>query len=72
MSYRILQRVRPNKFSMLTRKQNALAITTKHVTQLDTHTQTRYILGQHDSNINIKTVQTATTQSDFIRTVTTK
>jgi len=31
-----------------------------------------YIPGQHDSTINIQTVYTATTQTDFIRTVATK
>jgi len=34
-----------------------------------THTQTQYILGQHDSGINIQTVHTATTQTDFMRIV---
>jgi len=29
---------------------------TKHVTQLDTHTQIQYIPGQHDSSINIQCI----------------
>jgi len=32
----------------------ALANITKRVTQLDTHTQTQYIPGQHDESINIQ------------------
>ena len=31
-----------------------------------------YIPGQHDSSMNIRTVYTTTTQTDFIRTVATK
>jgi len=31
-----------------------------------THTQTQYILGQHDSSINIKIVYTATTQTGLM------
>jgi len=32
----------------------------------------QYVLGQHDSNTNIQTVYTATTQTDFMRIVATK
>jgi hypothetical protein len=35
-------------------------------------TQTQYIPGQHDSSINVQSVYTATTQTDFIRIVATK
>jgi len=38
---------------------------------ITTHTQTQYILAQHNNNINIQTVYKATIP-DFIRTVTTK
>ena len=35
-------------------------------------THNQYIPGQHDSSFNLKTVYTATTQTDFMRIVTTK
>ena len=40
------------------------------ITQLDTNTQTQYVPDKHDSNTNIQSVYTATTQIDFVRTVT--
>ena len=37
--------------------------------QSSTNTQTQYVPGKHDSNINIQTVYTATTQIYFLRIV---
>jgi len=34
------------------------------------HEQQKYIPGQHDGSIHIQTVNTATTQTDFMRTIT--
>jgi hypothetical protein len=71
-------------FCTMTNKYTIISqiITLLHVSTLSCHLQGacnqylaklhKYIPGQHDSSINIQTVYTATTQTDFIRIVAAK
>jgi hypothetical protein len=47
---------------------NPIAVNKYIISSYQVH---KYIPGQHDSNINIQTVYTATTQTDFMRIVAT-